>query len=226
MTFADRDDAGRRLAARLRHLRGEPVVLLSLPPGDVPVASQVARALGAPLDVIIVRKLGVPFQPELGMDAVGEDGMRVIHLRIVHAAGVPDNELAAVRAREQAAVEARAVRYRVRRPRQPLDGRIAVVVDDGIELLRVHGPGRLPDRPGAGGGAGRAATPQSRHKPAPRAPRALLTRRPGARKSSPAPGSSAWPGTWPCRRTRGIVVFAHGSGSSRHSPCNRYVAAS
>ena len=79
-----------------------------------------------------MRKLGVPFQPELGMGAVGEDGMRVIHPRIVHAAGVPENELAAVRAREQAAVEARAVRYRVRRPRQPLDGRIAVVVDDGI----------------------------------------------------------------------------------------------
>ena len=70
MFFADRDDAGRRLAARLEHLRGEPVVVLGLPRGGVPVASQVAQALGAALDVIVVRKLGVPFQPELGMGAV------------------------------------------------------------------------------------------------------------------------------------------------------------
>jgi len=96
MVFADRDDAGRRLAARLGHLRGEPVVVLGLPRGGVPVAFQVARALGAPLDVIIVRKLGVPFQPELGMGAVGEDGVRVLNPAIVHAAGVSDNEVAAV----------------------------------------------------------------------------------------------------------------------------------
>ena len=132
MVFADREEAGRRLAARLGHLRGEPVVVLGLPRGGVPVAFQVARALGAPLDVIIVRKLGVPFQPELGMGAVGEDGVRVLNPAIVHAAGVSDNEVAAVQAREQAAVEARAARYRARRPRQPLDGRVAVVVDDGI----------------------------------------------------------------------------------------------
>ena len=67
MFFTDRADAGRRLAARLVHLRGEHVVVLGLPRGGVPVASLVARALGAPLDVIIVRKLGVPFQPELGI---------------------------------------------------------------------------------------------------------------------------------------------------------------
>jgi predicted phosphoribosyltransferase len=132
LVFADRDDAGRRLAARLGHLRGEPVVVLGLPRGGVPVAFQVAQALGAPLDVIVVRKLGVPFQPELGMGAVGEDGVRVINPKVVHASGVSEDEVAAVQAREQAAVEARAARYRVRRPRQPLDGRVAVVVDDGI----------------------------------------------------------------------------------------------
>ena len=132
MVFADRDDAGRRLAARLGHLRGEPVVVLGLPRGGVPVAFQVARALGAPLDVVVVRKLGVPFQPELGMGAVGEDGVRVINPAIVHAARVSDSEVAAVQAREQAAVQARAARYRVRRAREPLDGRVAVVVDDGI----------------------------------------------------------------------------------------------
>jgi putative phosphoribosyl transferase len=97
MVFADRDDAGRRLAARLGHLRGEPVVVLGLPRGGVPVASQVARALGAPLDVIVVRKLGVPFQPELGMGAAGEDRVRVINPEIIHAAGVSQTELAAVR---------------------------------------------------------------------------------------------------------------------------------
>ena len=91
MVFADRDDAGRRLAARLGHLRGEPVVVLGLPRGGVQVAFQVARALGAPLDVIVVRKLGVPFQPELDMGAVGEDGVRVISPEIVDAAGVSQN---------------------------------------------------------------------------------------------------------------------------------------
>src|SRR6266498_256241 len=80
--------AGPRLAARLGHLRGEPVVVLGLPRGGVPVAFQVARALGAPLDVIVVRKLGVPFQPELGMGAVGEDGARVINPEIIDRAGV------------------------------------------------------------------------------------------------------------------------------------------
>ena len=76
MVFADRADAGRRLAAMLAYLGDEPVVVLGLPRGGVPVTSEVCRALGAPLDVILVRKLGVPFQPELGMGAVGEDGVR------------------------------------------------------------------------------------------------------------------------------------------------------
>jgi len=76
MVFADRADAGRRLAAMLAYLGDEPVVVLGLPRGGVPVAFEVCRALGAPLDVILVRKLGVPFQPELGMGAVGEDGVR------------------------------------------------------------------------------------------------------------------------------------------------------
>jgi putative phosphoribosyl transferase len=132
MFFADRADAGRQLAARLEHLRGEPAVVLGLPRGGVPVALEVARALGAPLDVIVVRKLGVPYQPELGMGAVGEDGVRVINREVVQATRVPADELAAVQAREQAQVDARAARYRVRRPREPLTGRTAVVVDDGI----------------------------------------------------------------------------------------------
>ena len=153
MFFADRADAGRQLAARLEHLRGEPVVVLGLPRGGVPVALEVARALGAPLDVIVVRKLGVPFQPELGMGAVGEDGVRVINREVVRLARVPADELAAVQARERAQVDARAARYRVRRPREPLAGRTAVVVDDGIatgstaraacQVARAHGAARV-----------------------------------------------------------------------------------
>ena len=93
MFFADRADAGRRLAARLEYMRGEPVVVLGLPRGGVPGALEVARALGAPLDVIVVRKLGVPFQPELGMGAVGEDGVRVINREVVRMDGVAAHEL-------------------------------------------------------------------------------------------------------------------------------------
>ena len=130
--FDDRVDAGRRLAARLGHLRGEPVVVLGLPRGGVPVAAEVARALGAPLDVIVVRKLGVPFQPELGMGAVGEDGVRVINPEVMAAAEVTAAELAAAEARERAEVARRAARYRGGRPRTPLQGKVAVIVDDGI----------------------------------------------------------------------------------------------
>ena len=153
MFFADRADAGRQLAASLEHLRGEPVVVLGLPRGGVPVALEVARALGAPLDVIVVRKLGVAFQPELGMGAVGEDGVRVINPEVVRAARVSADELAAVQVREQAQVDARAARYRVHRPREPLAGRTAVVVDDGIatgstaraacQVARAHGAARV-----------------------------------------------------------------------------------
>ena len=117
MVFADRGDAGRRLAAKLGHLRGGQVVVLGLPRGGVPVALEVAQARGAPRDVIVVRKLGVPFQPELGMGAAGEDGVVVIDTGLVRLAGVSGNELAAIQAREQAQVEARAARYRAGRAR-------------------------------------------------------------------------------------------------------------
>lgn len=132
MVFADRIEAGQRLAARLGHLRGQPAVVLGLPRGGVPVASQVARALDAPLDVIVVRKVGVPWEPELAMGAVGEGGARVINREVVAAAGVSGDDLEAAVARERAEVDARAARYRARWPRRPLERRTAVVVDDGI----------------------------------------------------------------------------------------------
>lgn len=87
MLFADRAEAGRRLAARLSRLRGGDVVVLGLPRGAVPVAFQVATRLQAPLDVLVVRKLGVPFQPELAMGAVGEGGVRVVNDSMVAMAG-------------------------------------------------------------------------------------------------------------------------------------------
>ncbi len=132
MVFVDRVQAGRRLASRLLDLRDQPVVVLGLPRGGVPVALEVATALDAPLDVLVVRKLGVPFQPEMGMGAIGEDGVRLINDEVVRLAGVNDRELAKVEEREQAELERRARRFRGDRPPVSLAGRIAVVVDDGI----------------------------------------------------------------------------------------------
>lgn len=132
MLFADRTEAGQQLAGRLQHLRDEPTVVLGLPRGGAPVAAEVARALGAPLDVIVVRKLGVPFQRELGMGAVGEGGVEVTDADVIHMAGIRPHELADVEEREQAEVERRAKRYRAGRAPVPLEGRVAVIVDDGI----------------------------------------------------------------------------------------------
>jgi putative phosphoribosyl transferase len=106
--------------------------VLGLPRGGVPVAAQVARALGAPLDVIVVRKVGVPDQPELAMGAVGEDGVRVVNDDVVRAAGIDDAQWERVEAREREELARRSARFRGERPRVPLAGRIAVVVDDGV----------------------------------------------------------------------------------------------
>jgi putative phosphoribosyl transferase len=132
MPFRDRREAGRRLAERLSGLRASAPLVLGLPRGGVPVAFEVAKALGAPLDVLVVRKLGVPFQPELGMGAVGEDGVRVLNPDVLRQAGVTESQLAAVEARERAEVEERAVRLRRGRPAIPLEGRTVVIVDDGL----------------------------------------------------------------------------------------------
>jgi putative phosphoribosyl transferase len=127
VVFADRVEAGRLLAERLEHLRGQDVVVLGLPRGGVPVAFEVAEALGVPLDVIVVRKLGVPFQPELAMGAIGEGGASVLaHTRVT------EEELRTVEVRERAQLEERVSRLRKGRGRIDLTGRTAVIVDDGI----------------------------------------------------------------------------------------------
>jgi putative phosphoribosyl transferase len=130
--FANRADAGRRLAERLAHLRGRDVVVLALPRGGVPVAAPVATALGAPLDVIVVRKLGVPFQPELGMGAIGEDGVLIVNDDVVRLAGVGAPTVQAVAERERAVVDGQVARWRGDRSPVALSGRTAVIVDDGI----------------------------------------------------------------------------------------------
>jgi uncharacterized protein (TIGR00369 family) len=132
MRFRDRSDAGRQLASRLLPLRGEDVVVLGLPRGGVAVAAEVARALRAPLDVILVRKLGVPSQPELGMGAIGEGDARVINADVVRYAQVSEADIRAVEQRERAELERRIKRFRGDVPPEPLAGRTAVLVDDGI----------------------------------------------------------------------------------------------
>lgn len=151
--FTDRVQAGRRLAGELEHLRGERLVVLGLPRGGVPVAYEVALALEAPLDVIVVRKLGVPSQPELGMGAIGEDGVRVINAHVVRQAAVGDDDIARVEEVERIELERRARRFRGDRPRVSLEGCVAVVVDDGVatgstaraacEVARAHGASRV-----------------------------------------------------------------------------------
>lgn len=132
VVFKDRVDAGRQVAEQLEYLRGRDVVVLGLPRGGVPVAAEVAETLGAPLDVIVVRKLGVPYQPELAMGAIGEDGVRVLNTPVLNLTRVTDEELAAVEAEERAQLDDRVARFRRGRERIDLTGRIALIVDDGI----------------------------------------------------------------------------------------------
>jgi uncharacterized protein (TIGR00369 family) len=132
MRFRNRADAGRQLASRLLPLKGKDVVVLGLPRGGVAVAAEVARALEAPLDVILVRKLGVPVQPELGMGAIGEGDARVINADVVRYARVSEADISAVEQRERAELERRIKRFRGDAPRVPLEGRTAILVDDGV----------------------------------------------------------------------------------------------
>ncbi|WP_433560325.1 alpha/beta family hydrolase [Nocardia sp. CA-151230] len=273
MFFEDRAEAGRRLAERLVTLRGKDVVVLGLPRGGIPVAYEVARSLDAPLDVIVVRKLGVPHQPELAFGAIGEDGIRVINDAVVKRADLTDTEMALVEQRERWELDHRAARFRAGRSHIPLTDRIAVIVDDGFatgatacaacQVARAQGASQVV----------LAVPVASRHALqtlAREADEVICIEQPtffyavgrwyhhfgqttddevvelldhaAARAALPQRDPAADP---PLRdeevRVRagkielaglltvpehpiGVVVFAHGSGSSRHSPRNRYVA--
>jgi predicted phosphoribosyltransferase len=273
--FDDRVDAGRRLAERLESFRGQDIVVLGLPRGGVPVAFEVAKALRAPLDVLVVRKLGVPFQPELAFGAIGEGGeVRVFNDAVVRDARLSRDDIDAVEDEQRAELQRRSERFRGGRGRISLTRRIAIIVDDGIatgatakaacQVARAQGASRvvlaIPIGPDdiverfagyadaivcletpafffAVGQGYRNFTQTSDDDVV-----ALLDR---ARDGFREPGAStraADPllrdeeveviaGAVPVaghltipEQPVGIVVFAHGSGSSRHSPRNRYVA--
>ncbi|MFE5186082.1 phosphoribosyltransferase family protein [Streptomyces sp. NPDC056628] len=274
MRYDDRRSAGRLLAAELAELRGRDAVVLGLPRGGVPVAAEVAQDLAAPLDVLVVRKLGVPGQPEWAFGAIGEHGVRVLNPDVMASAGITPSALESVEAAERVELERRVRAYRREREAVPVAGRTAVVVDDGLatgataeaacRVVRGQGAARVvlavpvapehsvarlrqvadavvcprtpwdfgavgawyrdfaqvadaevvsllaqagvPDPPGADGPPGTAA-------PADREVRI------------PAAGTHV--GAWLVVPDGAMVAvaFAHGSGSSRHSPRNRYVAA-
>lgn len=261
MLFTDRTDAGRRLASALRHLKVRDPLVLGLPRGGVPVAYEVAQALDAPLDVIVVRKLGVPHHPELGFGAIGEGGVRVISDEIVRHAGVREKDLASVERAEETELVRRAGAYREGRPRLSLKDRAVVVVDDGVatgataraacQVVRAQGaahvvlavPVASPDAvvrlredvdevvclstPGLFSAVGewyRDFSQTSDEEVV-----ALLARARTGREGPedvevdaggvPLAGDLTLPGD-----AGALVVFAHGSGSSRHSPRNRSVA--
>jgi putative phosphoribosyl transferase len=134
MPFRDRTEAGEQLAQALKKLAGQDVVVFALPRGGAPVAAPIAAALDAPLDLVLVRKLGVPFQPELAMGAVADGGEPVVvrNEDVVSAIGISEEEFAAIRLREQAENERRRDAYLGGRSRPDVAGRIAIVVDDGV----------------------------------------------------------------------------------------------
>jgi putative phosphoribosyl transferase len=132
MHFPDRRDAGRQLGRLLLRYRDAAPAVLALPRGGVPVGYEVARALGAPLDVLVARKIGAPSQPELGIGAIASGGVIVLDERTLAALGVTEAELEAIVARETAEMERRLARYRGDRPPPELRDRTVVVVDDGL----------------------------------------------------------------------------------------------
>lgn len=130
--FANRREAGRRLAEALERFRDEDPLVIALPRGGVPVGFEVAKALAAPLDILIVRKLGAPFNPEYGIGAISEGGVRFVRTQDAELIGIGEAELEEVVARESAELERRQRLYRGEREPLPVEGRTAILVDDGI----------------------------------------------------------------------------------------------
>jgi predicted phosphoribosyltransferase len=152
--FRDRFEAGRRLATALEHYAGRPnLLVLALPRGGVPVGYEVASALPAPLDVMLVRKLGVPGHEELAMGAIASGGVRVISDDVVAALGIPDRAIATIAAHEEHELERRNQLYRGDRPPPDVRGKTVILVDDGlatgstmraaVAALKAQGPERL-----------------------------------------------------------------------------------
>ena len=152
--FRDRSDAGRQLAARLSAYANRPdVLVLALPRGGVPVAFEVARALNAPLDIFLVRKLGLPGQEELAMGAIATGGVTVLNSEVVDALRIPDHVIDQVAAQEQRELERRERLYRDDRPPPDVRGKTVILVDDGLATgatmfaaaaaLREQGPDRI-----------------------------------------------------------------------------------
>src|SRR3974377_2255662 len=134
MPFKNRSEAGRKLATALAVYRSQQTVVLALPRGGVPVAAEVATALKAPLDLILVRKIGVPTQPELAMGAVVDGGEPIIvrNEDVIGLAGISESDFTAVCDSELAEIERRRKRYLGTRPRAEITGRTAIVIDDGV----------------------------------------------------------------------------------------------
>ncbi len=268
--FVDRHEAGRRLAEALQGSRSEDPVVLGLPRGGVPVAAEVASALHAPLDVLVVRKLGCPWQPELGVGAIGEAGIRVVNAPLVERLEISKGQLDEIAAREADELARRVRRFRGDRPPVPVEGRTVILVDDGlatgftaragIEVLRRRGAHRVilavPVAPRDALEEIRALADEvvvleipayffaigefyvdfgqtsdeevadllARVAPAPSRVAVPTTTDPRTDVDVVAgsvhlPGILAGP-----ERPVGVVVFAHGSGSSRLSPRNLAVA--
>lgn len=130
--FRDRRDAGQQLGERLSHLRTEQPIVLGLARGGVPVAFEVARALASPLDVLVVRKLGVPLHPELAFGAIGEENVRVLDVETIQRLGITREMVEATVVRERIELTRRVARYRSNRTALDLLGRTVIAVDDGL----------------------------------------------------------------------------------------------
>jgi predicted phosphoribosyltransferase len=130
--FKDRVAAGQQLGHSLADLREEDPLVLALPRGGVPVAAQVASALHAPLDILLVRKLGLPSHPEVAFGAIGEDGVRILNEDVVQRFGLSEREILHVENREREELASRLVKYRGGRPPLSLEGRTVIIVDDGL----------------------------------------------------------------------------------------------
>jgi putative phosphoribosyl transferase len=273
MLFRNRTDAGIQLAEALERFRGRDVVVLGLPRGGVPVAYEVATRLGAPLDVILVRKLGLPFQRELAMGAIGEDGVCVLNDEVRRVGRVSDEELRTVETTERQELARRARLFRSRAPRVGLEGRTALIVDDGVatgstaraacQVARAHGASSVvlatpvaPQETGArfagvvdelvtlATPAGFMAVGQFYDDFTQVTDDTVLELLERARRNLGATDGLT-DGDPPLvssdveipvgtidlmghlevpERPVGLVTFVHGSGSSRHSPRNRFVA--